>query len=264
MSKKIYAIIQARTGSTRLKEKIFRKVGQHPILYWVIRQVRASKLIDEIILATTKDPADKKIIDFAKKNNLKYFRGSTEPLQRYYECATKFSCDPVIRITSDSPFIDPRIIDRVIRKFLKNSYDFVCNTYDFNGIEWKINPCGFPQGMMVEIPTFDALKKACNEACKPSEREHVFPYIISNPDLFKISNVKNKINFSKIRCTVDRNKDLKFVREIHSRLRNKGAIVHIKDIIKIVEKESELLKINEQIGFDDGFKRSLIEDNKLL
>lgn len=247
-------------NSSRLPRKVLRKIGNLPMLHHVVRQTKASKLVDEVIIATTKTNEDDKIIDFCKKNNLKYFRGSdSDPLDRYYKCAKMYGCEPIIRLASDNPFVDPAVIDLIIRKFLRSSYDYISNTYEKKGKNWQVSPCNFPQGVVVEISSFKALEKAWREAKKLSEREHVFPYLISNPNLFRIYSIKNSTDLSYIRCTVDRIEDLKFVREIYSRLPQEK-IIHIKDIVKIVRKEPYLLAINSNNIFAEGYKKSLIKD----
>ena len=47
------AIIQVRTGSSRLPNKCFKKLGKYRIIDWVIKRVKKSKLIDKIVLATS-------------------------------------------------------------------------------------------------------------------------------------------------------------------------------------------------------------------
>ena len=89
----------------------------------------------------------------------------------------------------------------------------------------------------------------------------MFPYIQSNPQLFRISNVANRSNLSYIRCTVDREEDLRFVKEIYKRV-NKKMAVHVRDIVKIVKKEPALLEINNNVLFDEGYRKSLAEDAK--
>ena len=117
--------------------------------------------------------------------------------------------------------------------------------------------------MTVEISTFHALEKAWKEAKKPSEYEHVFPYVQFHPELFKISNIVNHKNLSNIRCTVDRIEDLKFVKEIINRFSENKDFVSIEDIVEIVGKEPELLNINSHIPFDEGIKKSYSKDKKL-
>jgi spore coat polysaccharide biosynthesis protein SpsF len=250
-------------GSIRLSGKIMKKIGNQPMLYHVIKQTLASKYVDDVIIATTCSNKDKKIVDFCIQNNLKYFQGSNnDVLDRYYKCAKKFSCDPVVRINSDCPFIDPLVIDTIISKFLKNSYDYVANNFDKLGGKWQNDICKFPQGMVVEICKFKTLEKAWKQAKKPSEREHVFPYVQFNPKIFKISNIKNKKDLSYIRCTVDREQDLKFVQEIWKRKHKSKKIIHIEDILKIIQNNPNLVKINNKISFDEGYQKSIKKDLK--
>lgn len=262
MSKKFFAIVQARMGSTRLPGKVLLPIDDQSMLYHVVRQIKYSKFIKDVIIVTTNSVEDDLIIDFCKKYNVKFFRGSSDDvLDRYYQCAKKFQADPVLRISSDCPLIDPEIIDKVIIKFSKNTYDYVGSNVMKILSKWENSTCNFPQGMAIEISTFKALEKAWKESKKPSEREHVFPYIQSNPQLFRISNVVNRSNLSYIRCTVDREEDLRFVREIYKRV-NKKMAIHVRDIVKIVKKEPALLEINNNILFDEGYRKSLAEDAK--
>ena len=249
-------------NSTRLPGKVMIKIDDQPILYHVVKQTLASKYIDEVIIATTISKTNKTIIEFCKKNNLRFFRGSEKDvLDRYYKCAKKFSCNIIVRISSDSPFIDPIVIDKTISKFLQNSYDYIGTNLEKKGNKWENSLCNFPQGMTVEICKFNILEKAWKRAKKPSEREHVFPYVQFNPKSFKVSNIKNKIDLSFIRCTVDRKEDLKFVREIRKRIPNSKKIIHISDIVSIIKKEPNLIKMNNKIPFDEGYQKSLLTDH---
>jgi len=262
LQEKTYAIIQARMSSSRLPKKVLKKIKKKPMLYYVIKQVLASSTIDEVIIATTKEKIDDVIADYCKQNKIKVFRGSKlDLLDRYYKCAKKYHCDPIIRITSDCPLIDPKVIDKVCKKFGKNLFDYVANNFEKIHNKWSNSTCNYPQGMTVEISSFKALEKAWYEAKKPSEREHVFPYIQFNPKLFSVSNIKMRKDLSYIRCTVDKLNDLKFVKIIYEKSRN-VKIITIKDILKIIEKEPKLVLINNNIPFDEGYKKSLLIDKK--
>ena len=105
------------------------------------------------------------------------------------------------------------------------------------------------------------LEAAWRFAKKPSEREHVFPYVQFNQDKFNISNIRHEQKIDNIRCTVDREEDLKFIRELSRHLSSTSPI-HISDILKVIKKYPELLKINNHIPYDEGYKISLKNDLK--
>ena len=111
-------IIQARRGSKRLPNKVLLKLGKKTILEHVIERVKKVNFTKKIIIATTIKKKDEKIAQLAKINNCFFFKGSEKNvLQRYYECSKKFKLNTIIRICSDSPFIDPKIIDKAYKIF---------------------------------------------------------------------------------------------------------------------------------------------------
>jgi spore coat polysaccharide biosynthesis protein SpsF len=263
LDKKNIAIIQARFNSTRLPGKILEIINNKTILDYVIAQSLSSKNLDNVIIATTTNPSDKIIIDFCKRNNYSYFSGSEfDVLDRYYQCAKKFNLDPIIRITSDCPLIDPNVIDMTINEFNQNKYDYVSNNIEFNNGKWIDSACNFPQGMTVEVSSFNALEIAWKDSKKPSEREHVFPYVQFHPEIFDVKNIIHSKNLSNIRCTLDRKDDLIFLQELINRLPKDNTIT-INDIDKIINNEPNLLKLNNYIPFDEGTKQSYEKDKKI-
>lgn len=239
-------------NSTRLLGKVMMLVDDEtPIIEHVVKQLKQSKLCNQIVIATTTQNEDEKIVDFARKNEIPYFRGSIEDcLDRYYQCAKTFSSSIIVRITCDNPLIDPTLIDEAIMIFKSGDYDYVTNC----------KPRTFPQGTEVEVFSFNALKKAWNEAKKPSEREHVTPYFYNNPDKFRIFNITNQENISNLRWTVDRKEDLEFVRIVVSKIK-KSPILMI-DILQLLKKEQHLKDINKNFIMDEGYLTSLENDKK--
>ena len=122
-------IIQARLGSSRLPMKIMKLLdAKNSVLDYVVNQLKFSKHIDKIVIATTTLDEDILLVEYAKKHDLNYFCGNKDDvLDRYYQCARNFSFSTIVRITSDCPLVDPSIVDCVIDKFLEGSYDYATN-----------------------------------------------------------------------------------------------------------------------------------------
>ena len=92
-------IIQARMNSTRLPNKIMKLIKGKPALYYLIDRLRKSKLLTNIIIATTVNECDNPIVNFCKENNLEYFRGDeNDVLDRYYQTALKYNCKDIMKI----------------------------------------------------------------------------------------------------------------------------------------------------------------------
>ena len=157
---------------------------KHTALDYLINQLRHSKLLGKIIIATTNLEEDDVIVNFAKKNEIEYFRGeSDDVLDRYYQCAKNFSSNNILRITADNPLVDPTIIDDLIRNYQKIRCDYAATHLIRT----------YPDGLNGEIFSFYALEKTWKEAKLPSEREHVTPYMKKNSNIFKQFNLKNQI-----------------------------------------------------------------------
>ncbi len=237
---KVSAIIQARMSSTRLPDKVLANIEGKPMLWHVINRLKRTELINEVIVATTTNRKDEPIIELAKETGVESFSGSEEDvLDRYYQAAKKYKVDVIVRITADCPLIDSQIADKVIKYYLnnKNKFDYVSN----------ILVRTYPRGLDTEVFSFNALEKSWYKTKKLYEREHVTPYICEHPETFRLANVENSKDLSYMRWTVDEEKDLEFVREVHKRLYKKGVVFLMQDVLNLLEKESELSKINREI-----------------
>lgn len=249
--RKIGCIIQARLGSNRFPKKILQLLDdKNTVLDYILSQLKHSNFLEEIILATTTQNHDNKIEEIANRKKLKSFRGSeNDVLSRYYNCAKKFSLDIIIRITSDCPLIDPKILDKGIEIFCSNDYDILTTN----------QPYTFPDGLGFEIFSFSAIEKIVKKANLSSEREHVTPFFYNHPKDFKIFNYENKKNQSNIRCTIDYPEDLTLLRKLISRIKNRPILLN--DIILEYEKDSKLIEINGNHKTLEGYKKSIIQDN---
>jgi|SaaInlStandDraft_6_1057023.scaffolds.fasta_scaffold08005_3 spore coat polysaccharide biosynthesis protein SpsF len=256
------AIIQARMGSQRLPGKVMMKILKKPILYFVINQIKQCKHVDKIIVATTTLSKDDVIHNYAKSLGVDTFRGNpSNVLDRYFQCAKKNKIKKILRITADDPLIDPDIISQCIIKFEKGNYDYVSNTIKKKNDKWVFDSNGFPVGVAMEIFNFDSLKRAWQIAEKQSDREHVTPIMINNPDLFKLSNIKLSEDFSNFRVTVDYKEDFIVVKKIIENF-PLNEIFTIKKIVKYLKQNNNVTKNNSKYIFMEGYFKSIKSDKK--
>lgn len=240
---KIGAIIQARISSTRLPGKILKDLpfgSGITVLEQVIRRLKRCKKINDLIVATTVHKKDIRVVRIAKKTGVKYFRGSeNDVLSRYYYAAKKNDLDVVVRITSDCPCIDPKIIDKVIVKHLTERADYTSNTLDRR----------YPRGLDVEVFNFDILEKVHKKAKSVSDREHVTPYIYRNSKIFKCAGISmpQKISAKGIRITLDRREDYALLRLIYSYLYGNNRYFGMREITDLFMKKPWLKLINKKV-----------------
>jgi len=249
----IGCIVQARMGSSRLPGKVMKKIDDKFLLDYVLDQLKSSKRIEKIFVATTTLPMDDLICEHLSSKDITFFRGSPDDvLDRYFQCAKNFSIDTIVRITADNPLIDPNIVDLVINKYNNTKCDYGTNCL----------PRTFPYGTEVEIFSFKKLHQVWLNAKKPSEREHVTPYFYNHPELFKIINLENSKNISNLRWTIDRENDLKLFQTIISKINHRPILLN--DILTLYSKEPKLFEQNKPIIQNEGYIKSLKDDEKFF
>ena len=247
----VIAILQARTGSTRLLGKVLKTIKGKTLLELYLNRVKPSKLINKIVVATTDLEQDNRIEELVVRLGFECFRGSEKDLlDRYYKCACKYNAEVIVRITPDDPFVDYQIVDRGISIFLKNNVDFVTN---------HLTPT-FPEGLDVEIYSFSAIEKLWHQATLLSEREHVFPYIQNHPVEFRIINFTQEGDFSHLRWTIDYECDFEMTKVIYEHLYDQKNIFLQRDILQLLQKNPEIAEMNAHIQRKEGVNRTRTND----
>ena len=233
---KTAAIIQARMSSTRLPGKIMLDLKGKPVLQNIAERVRTAKNIDDIIIATSAEASDDIVENFCVKAGIKVFRGSlNNVLERYYKCALRESADVIVRLTADNALIDGNIINEAV------------NVFSRGGIDYLSYKKGLPLGMHVEVFSFDALERSYREAKDPECLEHVTPYMIKNPEKFRVlffRDEKDPDN-SSMRFTMDTPEDYEFVKRVYDSFGSN--IFSYGEILRVLSSHKELLKINQNI-----------------
>lgn len=228
-------IIQARTTSTRLPNKVVKKLHNHTeLLELEIYRLKKVKNIRNIILATTTNNTDDILVELAKRMDIKFFRGSeNNVLERYYLASLQYQSEGIVRITADCPFIDYEILEQMVDCYNSDNYDYLSNTIERT----------YPRGLDIEIFSSSVLKNLYNRSNTGPEREHVTTYIYKNMDNFKIHQYKNNIDYSQYRWTVDTIEDYELIYKMYEMLDRDDFL--LKDCINIMT--PQLHRINNHI-----------------
>ena len=251
----ITIIIQARMGSTRLPGKIMKKACGKPLLQLLLERVQKSKTADKIIVATTTKQTDDVIENFCKENKINFFRGSeNDVLSRYKLTADHFDSDIVVRIVSDCPLIDPKVIDKTVNFFTENNYDFVSNCYPL--------PRTYPEGYSVEVFSKKTLDELYFHAKKPSDREHVTFSLWMQPEKYSVYRVDYEKNVSHYRFNLDYEEDYLLIKTIFESLYPNNPNFSMEDIINWLDLHPEIFKINRRNPSYENILKSFEDDIK--
>jgi len=237
---KVVATVEARMGSTRLPGKTMTEIlPDKPLIEIVIERLSKAKTVDEVVVATSVNQKDDIIERFCKKRRVPCFRGSEDDvLDRVYKAAKKYKADIIVQAGADCPFYDPDLVDELVNIYKKGNYDYVAN-------DMKLT---YPEGVDAHIMSMKVLEEIANKATKPRDREDVPRYIWEHPETYKIFNLEapKELRRPDIRLTLDYEEDLILTREIYKALYQKNPDFRTIDVIKLLDENPELKKINEQ------------------
>ena len=240
-------VIQARTGSERFPNKIFKTIGSFTILDQVINITKSIDNVEDIFIATTTLEEDNRIEDFCIANNINCFRRDIENVySRFSTIAKNYTDinDNTIRITADNPLLNKNIIESVLDNHIKNK-----NFYTSN-ILYRT----WPRGLDVEIVKNEYFFSDYFKSMNMDDLEHVTLYIRKNLKNFKIQNIQssNEEFMPDLRLCIDYEEDLVFINQIVDKL---GIDSSIENIINYLKENPKLLKINSdksQTRIDDS------------
>lgn len=228
-------IIQARMTSSRLPAKVMLPLCGKSVLEVMLERLQRFK--ENIIIATTDDGTQTPIVELCKDLQINYVEGDSDHvLARYYKAALKFDLyedDIIVRLTSDCPLIDPKIVQETIRFFQNSDAEYVCACQN----------SGFPRGMDTEVFRVKHLREAYLNATSEYEKEHVTPYIKKH---FKCSSFKNPTDHSKYRLTLDESDDYKAIVALYDKLSCRNDFSYA-EMITILEQNPQIYELNKHV-----------------
>lgn len=248
-------IVQARMTSSRLPGKILLEAAGKPLLAHLIERLKKVRQADAIVIATTMNASDDVVESLCARMGVGVFRGSEQDvLSRYAGAAEAFDADVIVRITSDCPMLDPRIVDQYVLRY-KNSPrrpDYV----------WCGDAPKLPVGMGVEVFSREALNTAHREATDAYDREHVTPYLRRSGSRFTVEGVEFPRDLHEYRLCVDVPEDFSLVERVLRILAKKTPDYDLDDIIALIDANPHWRAVNASVVQATGPYATAIENRR--
>ncbi|HEY4078899.1 MAG TPA: glycosyltransferase family protein [Rhizomicrobium sp.] len=234
------AVIQARMSSSRLPGKVLMPVAGKPLLWHLVHRLKQCRTVDVVAIATSVDARDDAIEQFCAAEGLVCVRGSLDNVLDRYRLAAEVTCArTLLRVTGDSPLIDPGFIDYLVEGFTEGRGDFV---------QLAVGARCAHEGVDVFSRTaLDWLTK--NAADDPVAREHVTSYFKLHPQAVKTGVVPEYAPLAQdhVRLSVDTIDDLAFIRAVHERLNAQPGELALTDVLQLLRDEPRYRSINAHV-----------------
>ena len=205
---------------------------------------RLKKTLFPIYIATS-NKGNEELIHLCKSISIPYFVGSEENvLERFIQCAEKYSVDIIIRVCADCPFVEPEGIIALVEAYKKNSSASLIHNKHVNG---------YPFGTGAELVPLSLLKSIMASPHDKGHEEHVITYILDNPHKFEIIKLDAPENLKKLDyfLTVDYPRDFELFKEI---INHTNPLASLTDIVTFLKNNPSAAKLNE--GLHDGFYKN--------
>jgi spore coat polysaccharide biosynthesis protein SpsF len=255
MPGKIVIVVQARMTSSRLPGKCMLPILGKSLLYRMMERLQMIRHEAQFVVAIPEEERGGVIEQECERINIPCYCGDLNNLlDRHYQVAKLYNADIVLKIPSDCPLIDPRIIDQVLDFYFEHEgeYDYVSN----------LHPATFPDGNDVEIMTMNCLEKTWKEATRKLELEHTTPYIWENQDKFRIGNVvwdTGKDYSMSHRFTIDYRADYEFIKTVFEELYPQKRDFSCADILELLERKLDIYQINAEYSGVNWYRNHLDE-----
>lgn len=226
--------IVVRLKSERLSKKAVKNICEKPMISHLIDRLKTSKNYNELVLCTSTNKEDTPLIEVAKQNKIKYFRGSElDVLLRLKDAAEEFNCQIIVAATGDNPLTDPEYIDKMIKEMQTSNIDF-------------LSALKLPIGTFAYSIKLDSVKKVIE--LKKEEDTEIWGQYFTKTNIFKTKDLEiNPEHQKKYRLTVDTPEDFKVVEKIYNELYQEGKVFSLSEIIDFLDNHPEITQINQKV-----------------
>ena len=227
------AVVQARTGSSRLPGKVLRPLAGRPVLAWMVRAARAAEGVDEVVVATSTAPGDDAVAELGEELGVRVVRGSEDDvLSRFVLAAETTAADAVVRLTADCPLADPALISAVVGLWRADrSLDYAATTLVRT----------LPRGLDVELASRTALLTADAEA-ESFHRTHVTSYLYDSERRFRTMGLVVQPAANDLRVTLDTVEDGAMLDAVVAELGDRPPAWH--EVVELLRSRPDIVRLN--------------------
>ncbi len=246
-------MIQARMGSTRLPGKVLKTLSGKSQLQQMVERLRLCRSEVDLMLVTSDLPQDDVLAEAAAGLSLPVFRGSEwDVLSRFADAARSLNlsdADVVVRVTADCPLHHGEVLDFALEQHKAHTLDYFTNSFAPH----------YEDGFDTEVLTARLLFEAAEQATLLSQREHVTPFLKDSGHY--LCGYRKFIPEYRCKLSVDTPADFALAEAIFSRFPNNT--FGMKDVLRLLESEPELLHLNAESAINAGYAKSLENDRVL-
>ena len=225
----IAVVVQARMSSARLPGKVLAPVAGRPLLGYLLQRLALARRPDSTIVATSDQPEDDAVAALALDSGVSVQRGSlTDVAGRIGAVAEEFELDALVRVSGDSPLLDPAIVDRALDLHEGSGADLVTNVF----------PRSFPVGQSVEVLPRATLERVLEETADPEDREHVTRWVYANHDRFRVLNFEHERDESGVRLAVDSREDIRRIERIVAAMSAPHTEYGLSDLLRLEREDA--------------------------
>ena len=192
-------------SSNRLPRKMLQNIGDMKLVDHVFNNLSEAENITDVVIATSKNDSDDELVNYCQRRNIECFRGNLDDVaSRFLQISQDKKASAFVRISGDSPLIDPTLIDQLVVEFQNENADLITN----------VQVRSFPKGQSVEVLNSRTFREAYKNFDTNSHFEHVTQYFYENSSSFRIKNIESHGNYRDINLSVDTDEDLARLKQL--------------------------------------------------
>ncbi|MDP2161065.1 MAG: NTP transferase domain-containing protein [Flavobacterium sp.] len=227
-------LITARLKSSRLPKKLLLPFGNETYIVQLIKRLKTSPFLDEIIICTSVDDQDTDLEIIAQDQGIKCYRGDREDvISRLNEARIKYNLDYVINMTADCPLLPIEHIPNLINQFKETKADLI-HLFDM------------PIGLYLSGLNPEAMQKIVN--LKNDGLTEYWLYYFLKTTIFKVEHLSKKYTGEILkrdyRLGIDYPEDHTFFTALYNAYGENLFYATSNEIIKFLDNHPEIAAIN--------------------